>query len=346
MDQLSTGEMVSFYDFYRELPANIRKDAGSAQDDIPIPSVETEEKGGEDEDEDDDMDDDDDEDDDELRWSPTLNRKKAGLRKWDLRIVGKIKRWKQVKFVIANGLMNSVSYRIHKSQDMEAYDDPDTPNLQEDRIGDIRDGKGKMVYKKYAKGIRAVAWFVDRDLLERFPDEFPREEDLLKPRKRAIDFLILYQNFEKGHEEVKRMKIVEYLVQIEYLIDEKREKRWETRSIAREIWGIEKADRGIYAAAQDQEERFRNWQKGKRPGKDQSATPGPGLSPDRDTRSPTPGPEKRVHFGKSGERENAPKQSLEAWRADYCEMAGKQFLQMTLQEKTAMMGAWKDYRDE
>jgi hypothetical protein len=247
---------------------------------------------------------------------------------------------------MADGPMNSVSYRIHKSQDMEAYDDPDAPNLQEGRIGEERDGNGKIAYRKQAKGIRAVAWFVDPNLLDRFPEEFPREEDLLKPRRRASDFPILYKNLEEGNEEIKRMKIVECLVQIEFLIDGTRYKTWETRSTAREIWGLEKADKGIYSAALDQEQRFRKWKEGKRPGKDQSATPGPGLSPERTTASPTPAAEKKVHFDEPGTGDKAPKQSLEEWREDYCEMAGKPFLKMTPQEKNEMMQAWKDYKKE
>jgi hypothetical protein len=37
---------------------------------------------------------DDEEDDEEDKWSPSLSRKRAGLTKNDLRLEGKVKRWK------------------------------------------------------------------------------------------------------------------------------------------------------------------------------------------------------------------------------------------------------------
>jgi hypothetical protein len=172
------------------------------------------------------------------------------------------------------------------------------------------------------------------------------DKDLLKLRKRAADFPIIYKNLEEGNEEIKRMKIVECVVQIEFLIEGKRRKSWETRSTACEIWGTEKADKEIYSAAKDQEERYRNWTNGKRPGKDQSATPGPGFTPERQTRSPTAAPEKQVHFEEPGTGGNALKKSLAVWRGDYCEMADKPFVKMTSQEKNEMIKAWQDYKNE
>ena len=293
--------------------------------------------------------DEEDEEEKEVLWSPTVNRKRQGLKEWDLRHIGTLRRWGEM-YVMADGPKNSISYRIHKSKDMAEYTNPEALDLMTYRYGDEfeRNEKGKksLKYKRYAREITGVAWYVDPDLLDKFPEEFPNEVDLLKPRKCSTDYPILY----KEGNVVKYMKAVDCLIEVRYDIDGVKEKRWETRTTVRAYWGTEKADQGVYTAAIAQEDRFENWCLGKREGRDASATPGRQLTParskrlatveiDRASREPTPvtAKTKAVHFDNNEEDAKVAK-----IRARYEKMYGKSFAQMSREEKREMMSVLED----
>jgi hypothetical protein len=284
----------------------------------------------------------DEEDDEEDKWSPSLSRKMAGLGKWDLRLEGTVKRWKQKKFVMADGPKNSTQYRLCKANDMVGFNDATAKNLMDNRYGEMKTGKTFTYGKAHAKAIQGVAWVVDQGVMASFPKDFPKEVDLLKPKNLLP---IIAKTTTDG--KIIRMKVVDCVVKIKWLIYEKYVSSWESRQTARRIWGLEKGDKGIYEAAQHQEKLFEEWVKGKRQGRDQSATPFPGLTPtpERDTRGETPAPgERKVQFQQSQEGSQTTKMSPKDWKKDYYEWNDIEDPKtMTREEKDEMRAAWEKY---
>jgi hypothetical protein len=229
----------------------------------------------------------DEEDDEEDKWSPSLSRKMAGLGKWDLRLEGTVKRWKQKKFVMADGPKNSTKYRLCKANDMEGFNDAIAKNLIDNRYREMKIGNTFKYGKAHAKSIQGVAWVVDQAVMASFLKDFLRDVDLLKLKSLLP---IITKTTADG--KPIRMKVVDCVVKIKWLIDGEYLSSWESRQTARRIWGLERGDKGIYEAAQHQEKLFEEWVKGKRQGRDQSATPFPGIiqTLERDTRGETPAP--------------------------------------------------------
>jgi hypothetical protein len=308
-------------------------------------STESKDDSSSDEDDEDDRDDRDDRDDEdeegEDKWSPNLSRKLAGLGIWDLRLEGTVKRWKQRRFLMADGPKNSTSYRLCKSTDMEGFDDGAAPDLMLNRFGEEKFGNKFTYGKAHAKAIQGVAWFVDRDVMARFPKDFPEEVDLVKPK----NMLPAIATTEQG--QIIRMKVVDCIVKIKWLIAGRYVSSWESRQTVRRIWGLERGDKGIYIAARHQEDLFQKWDRGDRPGRDQSPTPFRGFTPGRDTREETPAPggretptspTKRVHFKEGG-------QSLQEWKNEYYEWNDLDPRKMTKQERDEMKEEWEKYKN-
>lgn len=284
----------------------------------------------------------DEEDDEEDKWSPSLSRKRAGLTKNDLRLEGKVKRWKQWKFVMADGPKNSTSYRLCKANDMEEFDDPAAKNLMESRLGEEKERNGKTFKygKSHAKTIQGVAWVVDESLMKSHPEDFPTPLDLLKPKK----LLPLLTTTVNGEKITMKMKVVDCVVKIKWLIGEAYISTWESRQTVRRIWGLERGDKGIFEAAQHQEKLFDDWFQGKREGRDRSGTPFRGFD-----RGETPGPEeglgKKVQFQQSLGDSQLPKMSQREWKKDYFESYDiEEPKKMTDKEKDKMRAAWEAYR--
>ena len=185
----------------------------------------------------------DEEDDEEDKWSPSLSRKRAGLTKNDLRLEGKVKRWKQWKFVMADGPKNSTSYRLCKANDMEEFDDPAAKNLMESRLGEEKERNGKTFKygKSHAKTIQGVAWVVDESLMKSHPEDFPTPLDLLKPKK----LLPLLTTTVNGEKITMKMKVVDCVVKIKWLIGEAYISTWESRQTVRRIGDLKEATRAF-----------------------------------------------------------------------------------------------------
>jgi hypothetical protein len=229
---------------------------------------------------------------------------------------------------------------------MDYLDSSTAPILrQHERIGMQKyatpEGDLKFRYgKEHAKAMLGVAWFVEDDLLRRFPDYFPRPVDLVKPKVNDDEFPVIKTIMKGDKAQEIRMSVVDCLVKIRWLIDGKAQSSWESRDTARRVFkGKKKADVGIYMAAMDQEELFEKWMKKPEAGRDRSATPWPlGLTPtpERDLQTPdrdnsptgglipgrgpsedredTPNSTGRSPASKAGG--SIPKQSLADWRGD------------------------------
>jgi hypothetical protein len=293
----------------------------------------------------------DEEDDEEDKWSPSLCRKMAGLGKWDLRLEGTVKRWKQKKYVMADGPKNSTQYRLRKANDMGGFNDATAKNLMDNRYGEMKTDNKFRYGQEHAKSIQGVAWVVDENVMASFPKDFPKDVDLLKPKN-----LLPTIATTKTDGKIIRMKVVDCVVKIKWLILGVYVSSWESRQTVRRIWGLERGDKAIYEAAQHQEKLFEEWVKGKRPARDQSATPFPGLTPtpERVTRGETPAPgergtpaaEKKVQFQQSQEGSQTTKMLLKDWKKDYYEWNEiEDPKKMTEEEKDEMKAAWADYND-
>jgi hypothetical protein len=302
--------------------------------------------------------DDDEEDEDLNEFVPTwpATRESMGLKKYDLRMEGYIKFSRREVYLMAVGPRNSVTYRLAKAGDVTGFYDREKPDLRAGRYGEMMDpgNPKKFRYRVEATGIKSVAWFADPNLLKAFPDEFPRDEDLLKPRRTSLDYPIISRDEKKGT--VTRMKAVECLVHILWKIDGKDCSSWETRTTARRIWGKEKGDKAIYETAQKREVMYAEWAVYKRNGRDVTASPFRDLTPLRTT----PEVETAHAFGKvkknskkdetlrkneTSKKEKSSeeaKKAFEEFSADYCTLLLKKPLEdLTPEENIAMMTAWK-----
>jgi predicted NACHT family NTPase len=193
---------------------------------------------------------------------------------------------------MVNGPKNSTSYRFYKANNMEEFDDPTAINLMESRLGEEKIGKTFKYGKSHAKTIQGVTWFVDESLIKSHPGDFPTQLDLLKPKKLLSLITTTTLNGEKI---TTKIKVVNCVIKIKWLIDGAYVSTWESRQTVRRIWGLERGDKGIFEAAQHQEKLFDDWYNGKREGRDRTATPFRGFD-----RGETPGPEeglgKKVQF--------------------------------------------------
>jgi hypothetical protein len=275
-------------------------------------------------------------DDGEDKWSPALDRKKAGFRKRDLRLEGSVKRWKAKKYVLAEGPKNSTRYSLLNSKDVPEFDDHTAPNLHDSRYGELRAGKDYKYNKAHAKSIQGVAWHVDRQVMDTYKKDFPEEVDLLKPKKS----LPVIGETSKG---VIRMAVVDCVIKIKWLIGGEFVSSWETRGTVRRIWGHDKGDLAIYEAAKNQEDKFWLWKTGKREGRSQSQTPFivRELTEERDARGKTPTPDRKVQF--QGSQQGTSKLSLKDWKEKYYDDKFLDPQELTPEEIREMKNAWKAY---
>lgn len=299
--------------------------------------------------------------DDEDKWSPAITRRKKGLGANDLRLEGTVNRWSGKMLVMADGPKNASSYRLYRSGsgEMDDFEDPGAPDLMTSRYGTLKhvvNGRQKFKYgKMHAKTIQGVAWFVDKSILKRFKTYFPREVDLIKPKETLEDFPVIREN----RDGKVRMKVVDLVVKIKWLIDGENVSSWESRDTARRIWG-KKADNAIYLAGQYQEKAYMKWIENPETGRDRSATPWslgltpteesegvPSLTPDRadspedqSSRATTPG--KAVRFQASPADVKPASMKLADWMNDYMELKGITDREnMTAEQNAMMMQAWR-----
>jgi hypothetical protein len=279
----------------------------------------------------------------------------------DLRLEGTVNRWSGKMLVMADGPKNASSYRLYRSGsgEMDDFEDPGAPDLMMSRYGTLKhvvNGRQKFKYgKMHAKTIQGVAWVVDKTILKRFPKYFPREVDLIKPKETLEDFPVIRENSDGK----VRMKVVDLVVKIKWLIDGENVSSWESRDTARRIWG-KKADNAIYLAGQYQEKAYAKWVESPETGRDRSATPWslglsptpesesvPSLTPDRgetpaeeSTRAQTP--EKAVRFQGSAPDSKPASMKLADWMNDYLELKGiTDREKMSAEQNALMMQAWR-----
>jgi len=260
-----------------------------------------------------------------------MARKEAGLGLWDLRVEGTIQRWKSRKLVMADGPKNSTSYRICRK--MLGFSDKGADNLMQERLGDLK-AEGKFLYgNQHADAILGVAWFVDDEAMTKFPQDFPKEVDLVKP-KNLLPIIARPEG-----KAVIRMKVVDSVIKFRWLIDGAFHRSWESRQTLRRVWGVE-ADELIYKAAVYQEMKFEQWKSGTRAGRDLSATPF----------FPNGTAEKQVHSQQSppgGPLPTPPpdKLSMSDWKAKWCDDNMIDAASISLEEKEDMKVAWNLYKN-
>ena len=142
---------------------------------------------------------------------------------------------------------------------------------------------------------------------------------------------------------------------------------WETRTVFRRLWWNNKkgaADKDLYLAAQVSQERFKEWEEGKRMGSDRSPTPIPEITARIRARSlqPTPGllaasspPQDQSLLVNNNSLSIAPQNSLRIeplkleplketqmpeWIQGMCEMLGRSFDTMSMAEKGQLIHLW------
>lgn len=172
--------------------------------------------------------------------------------------------------VIATGSEKADAYRLYKVKgDMAKFDRPDLPDLLANSIGteliDITseteaNGMENKKTFKYgrgdAAGIQRVAWYVNESLLQKHPDYFPTEVELLEPNNyRGGNFY--YSNYERKW----KGKLAKCIVKIRWGIEGRSVSSWELRETAHRVFGGKSiADNGIYEAAKKQERcRLDDW---------------------------------------------------------------------------------------
>ena len=130
---------------------------------------------------------------------------------------------------------------------------------------------------------------------------------------------------------------------------------WETRTVFRRLWWNNKkgaADKDLYLAAQVSEERFKEWQDGKRMGSGRSPTPIPEITARIRARSlePTPSPAASSPPSTQNQSLLVSKTNLstkplsqdqkQQWIQAMCEMMEKPFDQMSMEDKARLTTLW------
>ncbi|OBT64088.1 hypothetical protein VE03_06292 [Pseudogymnoascus sp. 23342-1-I1] len=194
--------------------------------------------------------DEDDEDvDPEDLWSPTLARKRAGLRKDVFRIEG-YRDGRPAKVITGRGPPNASSFRLENESDY-AVDRKTDIDITKNRKGDSKIN-GKWEFGK---------------------NNLPVIQGVALPPNNSVQSVkpipkVPYGEFQRRATPTA-VRVKWYLGNNSYV------KCWETRSTIRRIWGRVQGDIAIYEAAIFQEERYEQWQSGHRgnTGRSPSAQP-------------------------------------------------------------------------
>ena len=130
---------------------------------------------------------------------------------------------------------------------------------------------------------------------------------------------------------------------------------WETRTVFRRLWWNNKkgaADKDLYLAAQVSEERFREWQDGKRMGSGRSPTPIPEITARIRARSLEPTPLPAASSPPSTQNQSLlvsktnistkplSQDQKQQWIQGMCEMMEKPFDQMCIEDKARLTTLW------
>jgi hypothetical protein len=129
-------------------------------------------------------------------------------------------------------------------------------------------------------------------------------------------------------------------------VNNQKSKRWETRSTVRRLWGNKKADKAIFEAACQAEERYIAATQGKR-----GYTRSPSAALRRRTKSPSPSrsrsrstsstPARTSRWSASNDKAVS-EESLEDFKTDYFELAGVEaFAELSMEDKMECMKMWK-----
>lgn len=177
--------------------------------------------------------------------------------------------------IVKYGPLNSATYRLEKSGDLEQIlDKTKTPEFTDHRLGDKKFGRRWLYTRRHFVSIQGVA-FQDNG----FDD--PMEE--LKPK-------------EEG--EVRRYRPIQ--IKVKWRINDKYAKSWETRTTVQRLMGSKPAigDKAIYIAVLHQEGRYKAFLGGDRKGADRSPSVSPELARMIANRSPTPEVDAEFQGGK------------------------------------------------
>ncbi|KAL9082814.1 MAG: hypothetical protein Q9165_008773 [Trypethelium subeluteriae] len=265
------------------------------------------------------------------------------------------------QYVNRYGPKNAARYRIDDFSDSAEYNDPMDKKIsvQTNRLGDVLDeSTGKFKYtKRHIRGLYGVAWKGMEDI-----DDAAEDLRLLDPKEIAE---------KKADGSIKKTPVVYVLVAWEK--EGSKVYTWETRTALRVRWGTKAADKYIYQAACEQEERYIEYKTGKRQGLSRSPSVGlvnEHVSKEREKsyaaerekhqRSSTPSPRsprsvrstpsvpdraKSPRSNVSKERK-IQKETMEEFKkrfeADYCEwLEAKNFSELPPEEKAEFVKAWK-----
>jgi hypothetical protein len=121
-------------------------------------------------------------------------------------------------------------------------------------------------------------------------------------------------------------------------VDNQKLKRWETRTTLRRLWGKKKADKAIFEAACQAEERYIDTtDKGAR-----GYTKSPSAALHQRTTSPSRSRSRSTSHGSASNDKAVPDETLEDFKTDYFELAGVQaFAELSMEDKMDCMKMWK-----
>ena len=229
----------------------------------------------------------------------------------------------QKEVINCYGPRNASVYRIIRGEAEGDYAYPreekyTNPN---NRLGDVRRPDGKYLYT-HIICLRVVAW------KSQYPEN-PRE-----------DLNLIH--WDEAMRPVKRFPSTYILV--DWLTDHGVQRCWETRATIRNRWGSKRADKSIYQAAYEAEERLKEHLTGTRPALDRSPTPGILYSTSRQFReiSGTPAPTGTPAPAVGADNKAILEAALAEFKQIYCELSGvNSFNELNTADKVEWANAWK-----